>query len=34
MVSVGYVCVVNMEDIIKFMDYEVGKVCFDDDDFV
>lgn len=30
--SVGHACVANMEDITKFMDYEVGKVCPDDDD--
>jgi len=30
--SVGQACVANMEDIRKFMDYESGKACPDDDD--
>lgn len=30
--SVGHACVANMEDITKFMNYNVGKVCPDDDD--
>jgi hypothetical protein len=31
MATVGQACVANIEDITKFMTYEVGKVCPDDD---
>lgn len=29
--TVGHACVANVEDITKFMSYEVGKVCPDDE---
>lgn len=29
--SVGQACVANMEDIAKFMNYKIGKVCPNDD---